>query len=1003
MRKGSYNRRYLLAYTAVWALIAAGILHLFAAEGKTFLYKTDGLYAHYTAYNYLCNFIRGLMSGSAEGSLFNFRIGQGADILTTLSGYDITDPVSIITSMITPLDRLDRYTLMLFLKLYLTGLNASIYLFSIGIRHRRSILCGAIAYAFSGAVLFMFALHPNFAAGAMYLPLILAGVERLWRRKSKWLLTLAVFVSVVSNFYTFYINVLLTMLYVLVRAVCRLVREHTRAAFGRTVLDVLLTGIFSLAGVLLSAVFLFPVLYAFSINITQDGLAGNIVSWLQYPAEYYPVLLTTIFTPNLVQAYSTAIGVCGIALLTLLLLFTKKRQHLELKVWVVLCALMLLLPVVGAGMNAFRYATNRWSYGAALCLVVIMVRLFPDLTRVTEHERCVLYVGVAVYVLLCYYWAEDSADTKLYLTLYAIIAVTVIYAILVHYQSPHLENALCLLILLGVALHVNDTFCANKADFLSMFYDESDFIIEAEEEAWENSAVSLLYKGVAIAAEEETETETEAVTETATATETVTEAAASVEPVADGETGLDDETADPAENGTETVEIESETEAEVQYPYRYVAVLKSSSIAGRVTPDQFYRTEKREIDNNTEIYNNVYGTTFQWSMLAKTTYNYYSGLAIDAIRDNCQLQGLDGRADLLALASVRFYTRPIVTSGKASLVPDGYVLVGSDDQYEIYENQYALSLGYTYDTYTTETDYGTEDALTREQILLQGAVVDDETAEELEEQGLVKLLPTIRQTYLPYRVTQTNGVTLRSGEIRATKSGGTLTLSANIPEGYEIYLYIDGVELEVEEDAAEHVSTVSLMSLDVGRSTDAYQITKRGYLTNMKYQWPAEREDICFNLGSGGAGTNTITLRFSQSGTISYDNIYLRAVPVSLYEEQVQEVGSCQLENVQIGRDVVTGEITAPGTKILQLSIPYSEGWTAYIDGEETQTFRSGVMYTGLLIEEGHHTIELHYQTPYQDVGFKTTVITFIVLVAEQILEWIIRNRGKRKKNQPAA
>lgn len=46
------------------------------------------------------------------------------------------------------------------------------------------------------------------------------------------------------------------------------------------------------------------------------------------------------------------------------------------------------------------------------------------------------------------------------------------------------------------------------------------------------------------------------------------------------------------------------------------------------------------------------------------------------------------------------------------------------------------------------------------------------------------------------------------------------------------------------------------------------------------------------------------------------------------------------------------------------LSVPYSTGWKAFINGEETELEKADYMYQAIRLREGLNKIELKYKTP---------------------------------------
>ena len=77
----------------------------------------------------------------------------------------------------------------------------------------------------------------------------------------------------------------------------------------------------------------------------------------------------------------------------------------------------------------------------------------------------------------------------------------------------------------------------------------------------------------------------------------------------------------------------------------------------------------------------------------------------------------------------------------------------------------------------------------------------------------------------------------------------------------------------------------------------------------------------------------------------------------------------------------ITGTINVDKEKLLVLTIPYSKGWTAYVDGKEYETEKVNYMYTGIFLEEGEHEIRLSYCTPGIKAGAVVSLIGVLGLL----------------------
>jgi len=88
------------------------------------------------------------------------------------------------------------------------------------------------------------------------------------------------------------------------------------------------------------------------------------------------------------------------------------------------------------------------------------------------------------------------------------------------------------------------------------------------------------------------------------------------------------------------------------------------------------------------------------------------------------------------------------------------------------------------------------------------------------------------------------------------------------------------------------------------------------------------------------------------------------------------------LEDVELGVNLVKGNIALDKKKVLVLSIPYAIGWKAKVDGKTQELLCANVQNMGLLLEPGRHTVELSYETPCIKLGAFISALALIILAA---------------------
>lgn len=87
------------------------------------------------------------------------------------------------------------------------------------------------------------------------------------------------------------------------------------------------------------------------------------------------------------------------------------------------------------------------------------------------------------------------------------------------------------------------------------------------------------------------------------------------------------------------------------------------------------------------------------------------------------------------------------------------------------------------------------------------------------------------------------------------------------------------------------------------------------------------------------------------------------------------------MQNVSIDMDRVNGIIEADSKKILFLSIPYSSGWKAYINGEQAEIYRADYGFMALELKQGVNEISLKYTTPGILQGLICSILSILIFI----------------------
>lgn len=405
-------------YSACFLLLALVILWVFHISGRTFLWVTDGAYQHYIAFSRLCDALKALPSGGLPH--FDFALGQGADFFTTLGPYSLTDPVNVFCALLFPFSRLTRYTLMIFIKLWLIGIS-----FLFFCRHwqkgsRPAVLAGALLYTFSGAILFTFARHPIHIGWAYHFPFLCGSVE-IFRKKGKGLpLVLAVFFNMLSSYYTTYINGLLLFFYILITGICAICDDPAPGAIRRELSKMLKMLGLALCGLLMASFILLPAVYAYMHNARMGASGGYTASALHYPASYYKQLIYSLFAAHYEPGdYYTFTGLSGLLLLPIVILYVRKGGDRRLRLLLAFSFLLILIPLAGRLLNGMSYASNRFCYIIPFYASLALVSVWESLRKMSV-SRLILPGGIVLlYLALCFFLLRmDGMHIRLYYSVF---------------------------------------------------------------------------------------------------------------------------------------------------------------------------------------------------------------------------------------------------------------------------------------------------------------------------------------------------------------------------------------------------------------------------------------------------------------------------------------------------------------------------------------------------------------------------------------------------------
>jgi uncharacterized membrane protein YfhO len=374
-------------YSLLFALFSLGGFWGLIINGKSFIESGDALSQHSIAISWWGDYLRTAVK-SFSLPMYDYSIGYGADILTSFHYYGVGDPFMLLAALFPKSQVEAAYAFLYLLRLYFAGLFFSRFCLYMG-KGRKAAMLGAFIYIFSSFT-FVYAIrHHMFTNALLWLPLLLLGVEKILKKEKPYTFILAVFFAGISNFYFFYMNVLLTVVYVAVR-VFFVYREKRARSISTAALKLL--G-FGAVGTAMSCAIFLPVVLAI---LGTDRGGADVSVPLLFSKEYYLHYISMpISTESMWSIAAIAFGAA-------IFLFSLKRKHLQLKIGFVIMNLFMLLPFLQSASNAFSYAAQRVGYGYVFMISFIFASVFPEIVKAERAQLKRFAILAAAVAVLCF-------------------------------------------------------------------------------------------------------------------------------------------------------------------------------------------------------------------------------------------------------------------------------------------------------------------------------------------------------------------------------------------------------------------------------------------------------------------------------------------------------------------------------------------------------------------------------------------------------------------------
>ncbi len=431
----------------------------------------------------------------------------------------------------------------------------------------------------------------------------------------------------------------------------------------------------------------------------------------------------------------------------------------------------------------------------------------------------------------------------------------------------------------------------------------------------------------------------------------------------------------------------------------------SASTVEKLEDYSTYRIDETDTVLNTAVAQGYAGISFYTSLLDHRIDEFHKLLAINntPAATVYNFKGLDSRAYLETLLGVKYFT----TNKEYANIPYGFTELTYWDGYEesentVYLNENLMPLAYTYDSYITKEEFESYPIEQRQEILMQSIVLEEEIAQEKE--GQLEL----ESVRVPYEIISNDGIEIEGNKIRVKEANATLGLLFTGVEKSETYVKLEGLDytyIEQPEESEEKNAYVRYLDkiADLRKTEPTYiqiNVYRDQYADSYKYRTTKDRlyggmDDYFMNLGYSELPLSWCKISFNKTGEYTFDELSVICQPMDRLGELAAERTEDVLDNLAVGGNTIAGNIDLKEDKILYLSAPYNSGWTAVVDGKETELLCGNIMGMALPLSAGSHDIVLRYRTPGLKLGAMLTIGTLICLIIVIIINRVLINKKK--------
>jgi len=926
-------------YSVAFIVTALFCYVLFIIKGETLIKfgssNVDGLTQVYPAYVAVKHMIQGLFNGDGIAA-WNWSLGMGGDSFEYF-GSKLLNPLTYLIILF-PDDRIDLgYTIATILRQYLAGLTFYLCMREEKLGWKQSVV-GALSYAFSGWVFGTALNQGSFANAAVVLPLLIMGAEWIFKKKTPTLFILSVaFCLTCGVTWTFICGVVVVAYFF-----ARYRDYHSGQSFANLAKDFGEFVLYGIDGILIASPFLLSILCSMTAATTDTG-ANNRV--LAFAIEKYLSIPEGLFRAVEVGAVSYSyicMSIICVLLLPMIILQAKKKDTIA---WIaIVLSVAAMFPITSSIFNGLSYPAGRWYFVLAFFIIWACMKC---LNKDTFTKKNILVMAawlafLVAWVAIMFVLGIGSKGAVIAAASGGFWGALMLASIYVYCYKCHEEKSRKLLEGFAGLVLIGAIACSCNIKLLGGDY--IDDYLELESAAVKIGASS--------------------------------------------------------ERAVAELYAEDDGFYRTDLSYRLNSELHSKM-----------RANSNLVYGNRSVYAYSSLIDSKWNEFCKVIGNNYGCFARLAVMSN------DNRAYADFLTGVKYYLGSNIFEETASQYAgydfDTYKTINGVD---VLKSNYSIGLGAPFDSYITQSELLSIPTLLRDQAMLQVAVIPDDQADKLSgiaHADVSELKTDSSKIKCEIKAGANAELDTEAKTIAVSGGDGQLIIDCEKANNCQLVVSFEGLE-RASKTYEEHLELDNLKPAanSIGEAVDKSSYRDRGAFTITARKGGIKKYSYCekdstrgfndiesfnINMGYYDSTEGTIEISLSETGTYTYENICVYAIPMDVYDEYAAQLDASKMQLTEWDDDFLSGNVKAEEDSVLYLAIPYKKGWTARVDGEEAEIINTDIAFSGVLIPAGTHSVELEYSHWGMKAALAASLAGVMMLVA------ILLRRRKEQSEQAAA